>query len=461
MRQVKTAMDPAAQPHDLSVRPLRAFALRVLAYGRRLWSQPDVRWVVFLFLLALVLRTVWAIYTDRPPRGFNDPVLYDFFAAQIKEGNGYSRLDGTPTAYYPVGYPAALSAVYFVFGHSILAAKLFNAVLGAVTVVLLFELARRLFDSRAARAAGLLLAVFPGQIFYTGTILGEVLFTMLLVGALLLLLAAPWDAGRVGLGRLALFGLIMGAATLVRSITLLLPLLLLVFWLFTSRRVGRSLLQAGVVTLAMAVFVVPWSVRSSIRMETPVLISLNAGDNLCMGNHEGAPGHFTLTDKCFADDQPGDSRTLEVERNRENIEKGVTFISENPLEAARIVLRKAYYLFYRDSGGLFATESYGNDPFIPTFRREVLADVADGFYFVAGAYAALGVGLWLFRPEPRRTLLLLSTAYVAAVPLIFFGDPRFHFPVIPLACVLAGSAMAAVWQRARAGAPGLVWVTQA
>lgn len=453
-------MGPVAQPPDSSVRRLRAFGLRVLAHGRRIWSQPDVRWAAVLFLLALVLRTVWAVYADRPPRGVNDPVLYDFFAARIEEGSGYTRLDGLPTAYYPVGYPAALSAVYFVFGHSILAAKLFNAVLGAVTVVLVFELARRLFDSRAARAAGLLLAVFPSQIFYTGTILSEVLFTTLLVGALLLLLAAPWDAGRVGLGRLALFGLIMGAATMVRSITLLLPLLLLVFWLFTSRRVGRSLLQAGVVTLAMAVLIVPWSVSSSIRMDTPVLISLNAGDNLCMGNYENAPGHFTLTDVCFAGYQGLDSRTLEVERNRENIEKGITFITENPLEAGRIVLRKAYYLFYSDSDGLFAAESYGNDPFIPTFRREVLASVADGFYFVAGAYALLGVGLWLFRPEPRRTLLLLIAAYVAAVPLVFFGDPRFHFPVIPLACVVAGSAMAAVWQRARAGVPGLVSVAQ-
>lgn len=454
-------MDPTEQPPDSSARPLHAFAVRVLAHGRRLWSQPDVRWAAALFLLALVLRTVWAVYADRPPRGFNDPVLYDFFAGRIEEGSGYTRLDGLPTSYYPVGYPAALSAVYFVFGHSILAAKLFNAVLGAVTVVLLFELARRLFDSRTARAAGLLLAVFPSQIFYSGTILSEVLFTTLLVGALLLLLAAPWDGGRVSLGRLALFGLVMGAATMVRSITLLLPLLLLVFWLFTSRRPDRSLLQAGVVALAMAVLIVPWSVWSTTRMDTPVLISLNAGDNLCMGNHAGAPGHFTLTEKCFSGYEGLDSRTLEVERNQDNIEKGITFIVENPLEAGRIVLRKAYYLFYSDSDGLYAAESYGNDPFIPTFRREVLADVADGFYFVAGAYTLLGIGLWLFRPEPRRTLLLLIAAYVAAVPLIFFGDPRFHFPVIPLACVLAGSAMAVVWQRARAGMPGLVRVAEA
>ena len=414
-----------------------------------------------LFVVALALRIVWAAYTDRPPRGFNDPVLYDFFAARIEEGNGYTRLDGTPTAYYPVGYPAALSAVYFLFGHSILAAKLFNALLGAVTVVLVFELARRLFDSRAARASGLLLAFFPSQIFYTGTILTEVLFTTLLVAGLLVLLARPWEAGRVGLGRLALFGLIIGAATLVRSITLLLPLVLLVFWLLTSRRPGRALLQAGVVTLAMALFIVPWSLRSSIRMGTPVLISLNAGDNFCMGNHEGASGHFTLTEKCFGGDQEGDSRTLEVERNREGVEKGLTFIVENPLEAGRIVLRKAYYLVYRDSDGLFAVESYGNDLFIPTFRRDVLASVANAYYFVAAAYAALGVGLWFARPELRRTLLLLIAAYVAAVPLIFFGDPRFHFPVIPLVCVMAGSAMAAVWERARAGVPGLVRATQA
>jgi hypothetical protein len=33
-----------------------------------------------------------------------------------------------------------------------------------------------------------------------------------------------------------------------------------------------------------------------------------------------------------------------------------------------------------------------------------------------------------------------------AVPLAFFGDIRFHFPAIPLLCILAATGVMAAWR---------------
>jgi hypothetical protein len=50
--------------------------------------------------------------------------------------------------------------------------------------------------------------------------------------------------------------------------------------------------------------------------------------------------------------------------------------------------------------------------------------------------------------------------YVLAIPLAFFGDPRFHFPAVPAMCITAAVGMTGVWRASKrwqtanaAGAP--------
>ena len=52
----------------------------------------------------------------------------------------------------------------------------------------------------------------------------------------------------------------------------------------------------------------------------------------------------------------------------------------------------------------------------------------------------------------RRLIVMLSFLYILAIPLVFFGDPRFHFPAIPLAIIIAAWTMVGLWER-RASRP--------
>jgi hypothetical protein len=45
---------------------------------------------------------------------------------------------------------------------------------------------------------------------------------------------------------------------------------------------------------------------------------------------------------------------------------------------------------------------------------------------------------------------LLTAAYVLAIPIVFFGDPRFHYPAIPIVTVVAGAGIAAMREAQRA-----------
>ena len=48
---------------------------------------------------------------------------------------------------------------------------------------------------------------------------------------------------------------------------------------------------------------------------------------------------------------------------------------------------------------------------------------------------------------PAVTRIESSLAWLASLPLVFFGDPRFHFPAIPFAIVIAAWVIVTLWDR--------------
>jgi 4-amino-4-deoxy-L-arabinose transferase-like glycosyltransferase len=65
------------------------------------------------------------------------------------------------------GFYYFVGAVYFVFGRNQLLVQLLNGTIGALTVVTMFALAEQLFNSAVARRVALLMAFFPGMMFWS------------------------------------------------------------------------------------------------------------------------------------------------------------------------------------------------------------------------------------------------------------------------------------------------------
>jgi hypothetical protein len=308
---------------------------------------------------------------------------------------------------------------------------------------------------------------------------------MLLVASVLALAWQPWSRDGMPYGQLAIAGLILSAATMTRGITLVFPLLLLVIWLFYLHSKKRALLQTAVLFAGIAVLVLPWTVRNIVQFDTLVGPSTNVGDDLCIGNFDGADGKFTLVGPCFAgynvelktperqaearrlgidpslvgsaaefhvDTTPEDE--LEIERNREGLRIAVEDRLADPIGTIPLVAQKAYWLLYKDDDGLWAAESYGNDWFISSPRREILAFAANSIYYATGVLVIFGMAAFALSKDLRRLFVLLTMLYVLAVPLAFFGDPRFHYPAIPFAIVIAGATIVWLWDRRRGAEDG-------
>ncbi len=422
---------------------------RVIGHAyRRLGPAPacshrERRWLLAIVIVAVVLRLTWALYAARDPHGLHDPTLYEVFVARIADGHGYTAANGEATTYYPVGYVGALGAVVWLVGQTPLpenipmTAALFNLVLGVGTVALTFEVGRRLVDNRVGLVSAAIVAVWPNLIFQTAVILTESLFIFLVMAAVLLLVALPALTSRIGWRRLAAFGVVLGLSALVRPISLtFLPVLLIVF--FVARLGWRLALRyVGVAVVAVVLVLLPWMIRNTRATHSLVVISTNLGDNLCISRHAGATGGFQGSAACTVRAPGLNTPDYEVEVNNTNTRRAVRFVRDHPLTEAKLVFLRGYHAFQNDHDGLVASESYGSNRFIPSLVRRILEIFSDAYFFVALALALLAVPAFVRRDQPWRLFFALAAAALAVQPLIFFGDPRFHLPVLPFVAVLA------------------------
>jgi hypothetical protein len=137
----------------------------------------------------------------------------------------------------------------------------------------------------------------------------------------------------------------------------------------------------------------------------------------------------------------------EVEVNNTNTRRAVRFVENHPVTEAKLVFLRAYHTVKNDHDGLLASESYGTNRFVPSALRRVLEIVADTYFFIGLALAAVTVPAFVRRDQPWRLFFVLAAAVLAVQPLIFFGDPRFHVPVLPFVAVLAAATLCGAWSR--------------
>jgi 4-amino-4-deoxy-L-arabinose transferase-like glycosyltransferase len=413
-------------------------------------SRRERRWLLVIVVIAIALRLAWVLYAAREPRGFHDPTLYEVFAARIADGHGYTAANGEATTYYPVGYIGALGAVVWLVGLTPLpenvsmTAAVFNLVLGVGTVALTFEVGRRLFDNRIGLIAGAVVALWPNLIFHTAVILTETLFIFLVMAAILLLVALAASTERIGWRRLVVFGVILALSALVRPISLMLLPVLLVVLVVAGTRWRLAFGYVGTATLAVVLVLMPWTIRNVQATDAFVPISTNLGDNLCMSRHDGATGEFQSSSACSVRARGLKTPEYEVEVNNTNVRRAVRFVKSHPFTEGKLVFLRGYHTVKNDHDGLLASESYGANRFVPSIWRRVMEVVADAYFFVALTLALLAVSAFVGRRRPWRQFFLLAATAFAVQPLIFFGDPRFHVPVLPFVAVLAAVTLARI-----------------
>lgn len=408
------------------------------------WFATSRGALIALFALFAALRAA-AILLDVTPT--SDADWYYTRAAMLAEGLGYLGNNGLPTAYWPPGWPMAMSLAFRVLGTSVVTVGLFNLASAVLAGWLTYDLARRLFGSElGARAALLLLAVYPNSILYVPLALTEVFYTTLLLAGCWLLIA------RKGALRLVLAGAVFGVATLVKAQTLVvIPLICLIGLLRDGNVVRRTpgVVARGAFIIAVAAMVVaPWTIRNHNAMGAWIPVSTNGGITLLTGNNDSARGGFTPDDALV---KALDARTglSEMEYDAEASRLGKEWIKAHPAQFLKLMPMKLFRLWGPDGEGQWAYETGSPAWKAAPWAFTLLRAGNQLWYFALLGLFAVAAVLMIHQRRARGErvidwwLLPYGIAlYPSAIAMVFSGQSRFHYPVMPFVCMAAGWVLA-------------------
>lgn len=429
------------------------------------------RFVPAVMGCALLLRLAWVIWMNAAGmHQTSDAAWYMERAVSIAQGHGYA-IDGVPTAYWPVGYPGFLAIIVGIAGAHPFAAMLVNVALQGCMLLLAYLIARRLFASeRIARGALLLLAIHPNGIAYSSLLLSENLFLPLMLLATLLLMKE-----REGLYWGIAAGIVYGLASLVKPQALFLPVLTIAALWLTGRKEARlrSWWRPALVVNAMMILtVLPWTLRNHGLYGVHGIISTNDGINLLIGNNPGATGGYIIP---TIDESMLQLMTVDADDYRKNMQErimAIDYIEHHPFETAATLPRKLWHLYRADAEGFTLNMRGMGDPVRSMIVREegkdegpkdrieyrldesspnavalrALKIIAQIYWVILCAAVALGLILWwsgrLARHGIRAPWLPFSIIlYFTAIPLVYFGDGRFHAPAIPWMAMIAAAGV--------------------
>lgn len=180
----------------------------------------------------------------------------------------YRRVDGfygvlrpgRPTTFLVPGNALFFAGLIVLTGGTNIAAILaVQLALGILTVVMGIRIASRFLSGRWLTAAGVLMAVDPFELYYEAIPATQALFSLALMGGLLLSLRL---LERPGPGRALAAGIAWGAAFMVRPAALPFAALVMVLCLLNNRFSRRSISAALLLGLSMFASLLPWGLRN-------------------------------------------------------------------------------------------------------------------------------------------------------------------------------------------------------
>lgn len=399
-----------------------------------LWSVTlRDRWLWMALGCGALLRLA-AHYWGTHPGLQGDEREYYAAAAVLADGRGLSFVDQALWVRPPV-YILLLGGLFRLFGPASSAVWIVQSVMGLVSLVLVYVLARlTYFDPRAPRFAVLLAALYWPFAVYAGLLLTETLLIVLLLGSFV---ALQWWARWRTAVPLLVAGVLLGVAVLTRGLMLGF-LLVLPSW-FAMNRTGpgglRAAARAALLTVGVALVVVaPWTVRNALAYQRLIPVETTGGYNVWLAA-AGGRGSGQIEATLMSIPNQGD-------RQAYAIRQGIRAVRERPWNyltraASEFVdLWRINFTAYERQ-----TQGYSRGLVPRSWLASTLV-FDDLLYLLVLPLAILG---WLAAPGSRgRWLPGLWVAFTCVAGSLFFSITRFRIPLMAFVFIFAGGGLAAL-----------------
>lgn len=391
-----------------------------------------------IFVLAYVLRLVYIVEISGQPY-FSAPAVdaeyHDTWAQQIAEGD-FTFEEG-PFFRAPL-YPYFLGFLYFLTGHDYFMVRVIQALIGALSCVLIFKLGTRLFNERVGLIAGFVSACTGIFIYFEAELLIPVILLPLDLAVILSLLKARdrdrnlwWWLG----------GIFFGLSAIARP-NILITLPVIVVLIIAKTHLKRSAVRMVLVSLGIIIPILPVTYHNLMQGEF-IPISTQGGVNFYIGNNaesDGATAVFPgLTNiwryedavEIAIEESGGDLSAGEV--SDFYYRKGADFIFGQPAKWLNLMGRKVLLWFSR-------IEISNNKNIYFSAGDSILLQMSmyNGFWLY-GSLGILGFGIFYGRKFEYRIIVWFVILYSASV-ILFFVTSRYRVPTLPYFIIFAAAA---------------------
>lgn len=433
--------------------------------------------IIFLiFFIALASGFFWNQKIFGQPIGA-DQILYDLVAQNLQQDVGIEPL-----------YPLFLAGIYAVFGHNYDAVRTVQIILFALTIVLIYLLAEKVFNKKIAIWSSSAAALFYGLANQAGSITTETLFTFLLMVTAYLI----HRAGSENKSFWLLAGAALGLAALTRGIAQFLPIFIVinVFVVYCKKLPMKKIgLIIGIFLAGFLLVLLPWTVGNRLT-NAGAIVAPRAGEMLfaraeLMENiYANYPAHFIghflgyyFVQKIYPDinslafrETPNTERRmdnlLKENKNYGEIDRILTIEVKNKIFGAphKYILMSLLDfvsfnspiiprgLLWQNTLTIHTMFAEGRHPNIPEWAKVAIILSIRFTWFALLFFAIYGL-IKNFKNWDKIGWLFLIIIYFNLAYGALHAIPRYALPIYPFYIILAVVGLNALWQKQRIKKP--------
>jgi len=411
--------------------------------------QKETFLIVGLFFLAFLIRLIYlnqiklSPYFDTPQI---DALWHYNWAKEIAGGDWI----GKEVFFRAPLYPYFLGIVYVLFGESFYLSGLIQIIIGSLSCVLIFLLAKKLFNPTIGIIASVIACFYAPLIYHDAELLIPVLIIFLDLTLILLLLDAE---ARLHKRWWLLAGIVLGFSAIARpNILIFVPSVLLWICLKFWRENRNKIVSSGLFfLLGMILVISPVTFRNWVVGKDFVLIASQGGINFFIGNNpisdgktatagfvslplEGYKDNVWITSIRLAEKSMG-KKLKPSEISNFWFRQGLHFIKTYPLKYLQLSGKKLYYFW-----NSYEIEIIRNIYFFSKWSSVLKLLLWDHLLrFPFGIISPLAIfGIILSAKFWKKFFLIYAfiLSYMFSV-ILFFVTSRHRLPVIPLLIIFA------------------------
>jgi hypothetical protein len=439
-------------------------------------TRGQLRFLWIFFVLGLILRLALVMYVSPFPERYiqADAVGYNQLAINVLAGHGFSQVARAP--YLPdnfrtPGYPLTIAAIYALFGYHPDYVLLLQVLLGTLTILFAYFIAKQLGNNTTGLIAAALVAISPHSITYSALLWSDTAYTFVFIVSFLfcVLILVKTNIKWTIIG-----AVLSGLAVLIHPRTIYMAwvfaFLLMVVMLLAKKPAKQILVHFGTFVLLFNLVLLPWRYRNYSVFG---VLNISSASGINMLDYGAAltesartgENQWTIAQRYDAEVRAASPSPLnEAQFSEAAFRLGVIKIIGAPLTyakihaigMARILLPGTSQICTLITGAssldttaiyaMFTTNRSVQDSAQSLFESSVfvLSYIAFEAIYLCFIYSFTLYALAKHHCSLPLLWLILMTLFYLALVAGPAGAPRFRVVMMPLLCILAASGVASI-----------------